>query len=164
MNATPEARQFFFLRILIFDCETTYAISMGELVQTLIEHAGRKFNLSDVYAPRRNAERRIYFHSLLVYISKTDENILGGDFNCIADNKLGGNPSARQTATTVLTTITHQNNLTDIWRDSNRDVKKFTWTGKNTQNSFIHTRINKFYISSQLTPFVAQTYLTLFFL
>lgn len=30
-------------------------------------------------------------------------------------------------------------------------------TGKNTPNSYIHTRIDKFYISSQLTPFVTQT-------
>ena len=79
---------------------------------------------------------------------------------CITDNKLdklGGNPSARQTATTILNTITHQNILTDVWRDRNRDTKKFTWTGKRTQNSFIHTCIDKFYISSQLTPLVTQT-------
>ena len=157
MNATPEARRYFFPQILIFDCVITRDIH-GRTVQTLIEHADCKFNVINVYAPRTNAERRIYFHSLLAYISKTEENILGGDFNCIADNKLdklGGNPSAKQTATTILNTITHQNNLTDVWRDRNRDAKKFTSTGKSTQNSFIHTCIDKF--SSQLTPLVTQT-------
>ena len=132
----------------------------GRTIQTLIEHADRKFNLINVYAPRTNAERRIYFHSISTYISNTDDNVLGGDFNCISDNKLdklGGNPAARQTASTILNTITQQNNLTDIWRDRNRDVKKFTWTGKHSQNSFIHTRIDKIYISSQLTPFVTKT-------
>ena len=132
----------------------------GRTIQTLIEHADRKFNLINVYAPRTNAERRIYFHSISNFISNVDENILGGDFNCISDNKLdklGGNPSARQTASTILNTITQQNNLTDIWRDRNRGVKKFTWTGKNSPNTFIHTHIDKFYISSQLTPFVTKT-------
>ena len=132
----------------------------GRTVQTLIEHADRKFNLINIYAPNTNAERRIYFHSISTFISSTEDNILGGDFNCIADHKLdklGGNPFARQTAITILNTITQQHNLTDIWRDRNRDVKKFTWTGKNTQNSFIHTRIDKFFISSSLTPFVTKT-------
>lgn len=48
--------------------------------------------------------------------------------------------------------------MTDIWRDRNRDTKKFTWTGKHPHNNtFIHTRIDKFYISSLLTPFVTET-------
>ena len=68
----------------------------GRTVQTLIEHADRKFNLINIYASNTNAERRIYFHSISTFISSTEDNILGGDFNCIADHKLdklGGNPS-----------------------------------------------------------------------
>ena len=53
----------------------------GRTVQTLIEHADRKCNLINVYAPRTTAKRRIFFHSLLAYISNTDVNILGGDFS-----------------------------------------------------------------------------------
>lgn len=71
---------------------------------------------------------------------------------------MGGNPFARQTAHKILYTITQQHNLTNIWRDRNRDTKKFTWTGKHPQtNTFIHTRIDKFYISSLLDPFVTAT-------
>ena len=95
------------------------------------------------------------------FISATDTNLLGGDFNCITDNrldKLGGNPNPRQIAATFLHTITQQNNLTDIWRDRNRDIRKFTWTGKHPHNNtYIHTRIDKFYISSTLTPYVTHT-------
>ena len=93
------------------------------------------------------------------FLSPTETNILGGDFNSISDeklDKLGGNPFVRQTANKILHTITQQHNLTDIWRDRN-ETKKFTWTGKHPQNnSFIHTRIDKFYISSLLNPFVTQ--------
>ena len=91
----PEARRYLFPQSLIFDCVITHVMSMGELSKHL--SSTQTANLINVYASQTNAERRIYFHSLLAYISKTEENILGGDFNCIADNKLdklGGDPSA----------------------------------------------------------------------
>ena len=51
-----------------------------------------------------------------------------------------------------------QHNQIDIWYDRNRDTKKFTWTGKHPKNNtFIHTCIDKFYISSLLNPFVTET-------
>ena len=135
--------------------------SQGRSIRTLIEHADRKFNLVNIYAPRTDTERRIYFHHLSAFLSSTDENILGGDFNCIFDEKLdksGGNSSTRQTATKILLTITQHHNLTDIWRDRNRDIRKFTWSGKHPHNNtFIHTRIDKFYVSSRLSPLIINT-------
>lgn len=101
------------------------------------------------------------FASISNFLSATDDNILGGDFNCISYNKIdkfGGNPYARQTATTILQTITQQYNMTDIWRDRNRNTRKFTWTGKNHHdNRYIHTRIDRFYIYSILTNHVTNT-------
>ena len=86
---------------------------------------------------------------------------MGGDFNCIFDEKLdksGGNSSTRQMATKILFTITQQHNLTDIWRDRNCDIRKFTWSGKHPHNNmFIHTRIDKFYVSSRLSPLIINT-------
>ena len=69
----------------------------GRTIQTLIEHTDHKFNLINIYAPRTNTERRIYFHSISNFLSPAEANILGGDFNCISDDKLdklGGNPLA----------------------------------------------------------------------
>ena len=135
----------------------------GRTIQTLIEHTDCKFNLINIYAPGTNTERRIYFHLISTFLSPAEANILGGDFNCISDDKLdklGRNPSARQTENQILQTITQQHHLTDIWRDRNRDAKKFTWTGKHPHNnSFNHTRIDKFYISTFLhcfTPSLLQ--------
>ena len=81
-------------------------------------------NIATIRQPYTVTERRVYFHSISAFLSSTEENILGGDFNCISNaklDKLGGNPSARQTANTILYTITQQNSLTDIWRDNHRD-------------------------------------------
>ena len=106
-------------------------------------------------------ERRNYFVTLSAYLSATEGNILGGDFNCISDNildKQGGNPLARKTAATILHTITSQNNLVDIWCDQHRDVRKYTWTGRHAHdNTYIHTQIDKFYVSLPLTNFISHT-------
>ena len=102
--------------------------SHGRSIWTLIEHAHRKFNLVNIYAPHTHTERQIYFHNISAFLSSTDENIFAGDFNCIFDEKWdrsGGNSSSRQTATKILYTITKQHNLTAIWRDRNRDIRKF---------------------------------------
>ena len=67
----------------------------GRTIQTKIEHVGRKFNLVNVYAPCTDKERRVYFHAISAFLSSTEENILGGDFNCISNaklDKLGGKP------------------------------------------------------------------------
>ena len=59
---------------------------------------------------------------------------------------------------TILNTITLQNNLVDIWRDQHRDTRKFTWTGVNPHdNSYIHTRIDKFYVTSTLATVITAT-------
>ena len=59
---------------------------------------------------------------------------------------------------TILNTITLQHNLVDIWRDQHRDVRNFTWTGQNPHdNSYIHTRIDKFYVTNTLTNVITTT-------
>ena len=167
-NFEPNARGTAILFHPNFDYQNhnTTCDSQGRTIQVVIEHADHKFNLINTYAPRTNTERKYYFATLSNFLSTTEENILGGDFNCICDNKLdklGGNPNARQSATAILHTITQQYNLTDIWRDRNRDIRKFTWTGKNPHdNSYIHTRIDRFYISSTLTTSVTKTDITPF--
>ena len=142
-DSTARGTAILFHPNFIFKHHNNSCDSQGRTQQSLIEHADRKFNLVNIYAPRTDTDRKNYFITIPAYISSTEENILGGDFNCISDkklDKLGGNPLARQTAMTILNTITLQNNLVDIWRDQHRDVRKFTWTGKNPHdNSYIHT-------------------------
>ena len=115
----------------------------------------------NIYASNTNAERHIYFHSISTFTSLTEDNISGGDFNCITDkklDKLGGNPFERQSAITILNTIMQQHSLKYIWRDRNRDVKNLHGLEENTffiiLHYFTHTCIDKFFISSSLTPFV----------
>ena len=71
-------------------------------------------NLVDVYAPNTDTERRTFFLILELFISRENENILGGDFNSIMDNrldKLGGDPSSQQAATYFLHTFNERYDL-----------------------------------------------------
>jgi hypothetical protein len=89
------------------------------------------------------------------------KNIIGGDFNCIANarlDKIGGDQNARQLAAASLQTVNTHYDLCDIWRDRHKDTRNFTWTGRHpTDGSLIRTRIDKFLISKSLNQFVTDT-------
>ena len=160
-NATARGTAILFHPNFSFQSHHDSCDSQGRSQQILIECGDRKFNLVNIYAPGTDTERRNYFVTLSAYLSATEGNILGGDFNCISDiilDKQGGNPLARQSAATILHTITSHNNLVDIWREQHRDVRKYTWTGRHPHdNSYIHTRIDKFYVSLPLTNLISHT-------
>ena len=110
-DSTARGTAILFHPNVIFKHHNNFCDSQGRTQQSLIEHANRKFNLVNIYAPRTDTDRKNYFITIPAYISSTEENIVGGDFNCISDkklDKLGGNPLARQTAMTILNTITLQ--------------------------------------------------------
>ena len=97
-------------------------------------------------------ERQTFFVTVDDFISTEHENIIAGDFNCIAIQRLdkcGGNPNARHLeAGTLQAIICTQYNLTDVWRDRHKDERNYTWTGRHPINgSFICTRIDKCIIS-----------------
>ena len=159
-NFEPNARGTSIFFHLLFDYRNHHNVRD---LQGRTFNAVNKVNLINIYAPTTDLECRHYFATISNFPSITDDNILGGDFNCILDNKIdkfGGNPYARQTATTFLHTIMQQYNMTDIWRDRNRNTRKFTWTGKTSHdNRYIHTRINRFYISSTLSNHVTNKHI-----
>lgn len=133
----------------------------GRTLRITLSLDDRTINLINIYSPSSDSERRLFYNELESFISSDHENIIGGDFNSITDprlDKLGGNPAARQYATTVISTINARYNLSDVWRNRNKTVRQFTWTGKNTRdNSLIRTRIDKFLISKTLDPAVIKT-------
>ena len=89
-NFEHNARGTTILFHLNFDYQkhNTTCNSQGRSIQVVIEHADQKFNLINTYASRTNIERKCYFATISNFLSATEENILGGDLNCISDNKL----------------------------------------------------------------------------
>ena len=108
--------------------------SHGRILAIEITFDDTTINLVNIYAPNSDLERRTFFQHLETFLSDQHENIIGGDFNCIADprlDKLGGNPNARQSANLVLHNIMSRYALFDIWRESHKNTRNYTWSGKN---------------------------------
>ena len=132
--------------------------SHGRILATKITLDDQELNLVNIYAPRSNTERQSFYRSLSNYLTDDDNNIIAGDFNSIADpqrGKSGGNANARQSANTVLQTISAQFHLIDIWHSHHYNQLCYTWTGKKpTDNSIIRTRKDKFLLSTALSHLV----------
>lgn len=129
----------------------------GRILNVVLELDDQTLNIINIYAPQTDSDRRIFFSSLDGFISEELDNIIGGDFNCIADarDKFGGNPNARNFAATTLHGICTRLNISEIWRDRNKDKRYFTWTARHpTNGTHIRTRIDKFLISHSLNQFV----------
>lgn len=77
----------------------------GRILNILLELEDHTFNIVNIYAPQTDRERPTFFAMLDKFISAEHDNILAGDFNCIAHQRLdkcGGNPNARQLAAATL--------------------------------------------------------------
>ena len=82
--------------------------NQGRVLNILLELADHMFNIVNIYAPQTDNERHTFFVMLDKFISVEHENIITGDFNCIANqwlDKFGGNPNTRHLAAATLQTI-----------------------------------------------------------
>ena len=133
----------------------------GRVLNILLDLDGHVLNIINIYAPQTDSARQTFFSSLVQFISDVNDNIIGGDFNCIANvklDKIGGNQDIKQLAAASLQSMSSRFGLSDIWRDRHKDARAFTWTGRHpTNGSFISTRIDKFLLSRTLSPFVLDT-------
>ena len=80
----------------------------GRVLNMLLEVDDRMLNLINVYAPSKHFQRRDFFLDLNIFLSDSNDNIMGGDFNCIFNSrldKLGGVPDVRNSAALVLNAV-----------------------------------------------------------
>ena len=131
----------------------------GRALQIKFEWKGLPISLSTVYAPAVTPDRAPFFESLSDNLPIDDDvclNILCGDFNCIEDptlDKSGGNPNSGTDGFTELQNITALLDLEDLWRIKHPQEQVFTWEG-NMASGLVRTRIDRFYTSTLLRPFV----------
>lgn len=135
--------------------------SSGRVLAITIKIDDHYLHLVNLYAPNSDTDRRQFFSSLEPFFSSR-YYVIGGDFNSIVNptlDKQGGNVTSRQYALRVLHNLTSQFDLVDIWRQRNPNKRGFTRTGRDPRqnNSFIRTRIDRFYISQPITPHISDT-------
>ena len=124
----------------------------GRVLNMLLEVDDHTLNLSNVYMrrPSKDSQRRDFFLHLNRFLSDSNDNVMGGDFNCIFNSrldKLGGVPDVRNSAVLVLNAVNTRFGLVDVWRERHKDERNFTWTGKDPGDPtlYIRTRIDFFF-------------------
>ena len=134
----------------------------GRVLNMLLEIDDRTLNLINVYSPSKDSQRRAFFSDLNRFLSDSNDNILGGDFNCIFNSrldKLGGVPNARQPASELLNALNTRFSLVDVWRERHKDERNFTWRGRDPRDPslFIRTSIDYFFICKPVNQCVTAT-------
>ena len=118
-----------------------------------------RFCLIKIYAPNKVKDQKVFFESLISLIDQKQTDcgvIIGGDFNVAPNPSLdcqGGKPVQKDSFNQIKD-LSLSNDLVDIWRIGNPDVKKFTWSQK---SSFIQRRLDYWLISDYLQDDVNNT-------
>ena len=147
------------LDISILDQETDFD---GRILKVIIKIDDKKFQLLNIYAhnPTVKGISEYFFESLDNYIDPDIPPILLGDFNMVEDlylDRCGGNPKPRHTyGLESLNELKETHNLVDIWRIKNLNTRLFTW---HCRYKKIHSRLDRIYTPSNLTPNVIKTYI-----
>ena len=124
----------------------------GNFIFASISAFGKKYLIGAIYGP--NKDNPDFYQNLTEFLkqnSSDSEIILGGDFNVIIDQNLDSenykrenNPKAREKIEEMMISL----DLTDVWRDMNPDVRRYTWRRKNPQLQ--QGRLDYFLISESL--------------
>ena len=90
----------------------------GRVLNMLLEIDDRTLNLI------KHSQRGAFFSDLNRFLSDSNDNILGGDFNCIFNSRLdnlGGVPNALQSASVLLSALNTRFCLVDVLRERRKD-------------------------------------------
>ena len=126
----------------------------GRILTVTIEYESTKFHFISIYAPDRPAQRPFFFQQLPQYLSSSVINIMGGDFNVVADvflDRFGETSSANHTqGMTQLQSVLDSFNLLDLWRKNNPYTREYTWVSRHRNQPAVRSRLDKFYLPTSL--------------
>ena len=126
--------------------------SSGRVISLLIDYLGSQINLLGVYAPTNPSDRKSFLENVHKFFIPAGNRIICGDFNCYESDldKLGGNVNVCR----AISEFKNNFHLTDIWRKLHPKSREFTWFNSDLS---IASRLDKFYISSDLVQFVSSS-------
>ena len=136
----------------------------GRVLSLTLLHDGHTVTLVNVYAPACPTDRPPFFPSLATYLSSTHINIVGGDFNVVADpllDRSGGTISSHHTQGIIqLTALFTAFQLIDVWRERHPTHREYTWRSPHHHHPQVKSRLDRFYAPSSLTtrPIVTEFY------
>ena len=145
---------------LEFELKSVRQNSQGRFVLVEASVQEQKFIFLNIYAPNKTNEQTIFFDRIkdeLDYTCIDDDCriIIGGDFNVILDPEFdgqGGNAKLKESARQI-ENICSLNDLVDIWRVRNPNIKRFTWRQK---TPFVQRRLHFWLIDNALQEDIDQ--------
>lgn len=126
----------------------------GRFLIVTVKLSGKEIVISNVYAP--NDDKPEFFETLFkhLHLAVSPQWLIGGDFNLVFDALLDRRSLvqslALKRASVKLKYLMESNELVDIWRLFNVDVKRFTYHGSRQSAS----RIDFFLLSQNLIQHV----------
>ena len=104
--------------------------SDGRVITGKLKHNNHFFQIVNVYAPNKHAERETFFSNLWRLAFRNVDTIMAGDFNCVPDvrkDKCGGDDTFGDKGITQLNAFADVLSLEDVFRVKHPVDKLFTW-------------------------------------
>ena len=136
-----------------------YKDEYGRFLHVTYEEDDKIFNLISLYAPNDYKERDVFFNFIKNYVKELDNIIIGGDYNHSLStlDRCNKNGHIEDNAYRTLVETMNANNLYDVWRARNRNVKQYSF--KRICNGILQqSRIDYFLISYSLSAYVQSLY------
>lgn len=131
--------------------ESVEKIMDGRMLLIDIENNGCKMRLINVYGPTDLQERVFLLQTLQPYICSGRHIIIGGDFNCNLEKRMGittaGLANKIDLSSHVLGNLINDFKLIDVFKTLHPEETGFTWT-----NGKMSSRIDFFFISGAVKP------------
>ena len=126
-------------------CENKKLDDKGRIIKTTIRLEQEKYNIYNIYAPSEGNKqlKQEFYHSIRDDLNPEENNIIGGDFNCVkeAKDKTTYNNTDRYLYPNELNKIQITMDMADIWRELNTNKRQYTFThsqgGKSRLDRFL---------------------------
>uniref|UniRef100_A0A671VN57 Uncharacterized protein n=1 Tax=Sparus aurata TaxID=8175 RepID=A0A671VN57_SPAAU len=98
----------------------------GRMVVVDMEKSGKKYRITNVYAPKDEKEREIVFKKIPIWCN--DESLVIGDFNVVLSKKdlSAQNVYKEDASRQIIYNIMSDNNLVDIWWIKNPHKRSYS--------------------------------------
>lgn len=126
---------------------TVEEIVKGRLLKIQALFENHVFVFICLYAPNLPIERIDFFDVLCATLKKCNSDdylFLGGDFNCVEKNVDRNHVEPHMPSRVLLTQTVEANELCDVWRLLNRNVRQYTWAHAR-DNLLSLARLDRFY-------------------
>ena len=138
-------------------CHSVISSDTGRHVMIDITISDRRMTIMNIYAPNRDDPGFIQNIIEVIESVDNDDKILGGDFNCVLDDKKdkkgGEGLHANQNMKQMTLAYMDEADLVDIWRKQHPDECHFTFHSK-FRNQFLFSRLDYFVISFGLSNLI----------